>query len=346
MFIIHNYLNSKLSLFCFSIFFVALISPVSTNGINLMDFHQNTSDFSWERPNNPVLNGADPHAALIGGTVYLYPTTEAQSQFFVYSSTDLRKWEKHGPVLDFQHIHWISPRKCAWAPAIIEKGGNFYFYYSVGPKPSHIGVAVGCSPEGPFIDSGRPLLSDKNDPNFEAIDPMVFRDPVSDRYLLYAGGSAGATLRVFELAANLIDLRKEIPVRTPPQFTEGVFMHYRNGAYYLSYSHGNWTDSSYSVHYAVSKTPIGPWDYKGAILTSNNTFKGPGHHSILYNPSADRWYIFYHRWENVTGQGPYQGHRKIAIEYLEYESDGRIRPVVMTGKGPCMQHPGQNSSPD
>jgi beta-xylosidase len=289
---------------------------------------------SWTLADNPILTGADPHAALINGTVYIYPTAGPRGRFYVYSSSDLATWQGHGPILDYNQIDWIPPRKSGWAPAIIEKDRTFYFYYSVGPKPSHIGVAVGTSPTGPFTDSGRALLSDDGDPNFEAIDPMVFRDPNSGRFYLYAGGSAGARLRVFELTDDMAGLRKEIPVQTPPEFTEGVFMHYHNGTYYLSYSHGGWRDSSYSVHYALAKTPTGPWDYRGAILIGNDTFKGPGHHSILYNPSANQWYIFYHRWENVKGDGPYRGQRKIAVDSLEYEPDGRIKPVLMTSKGP------------
>ncbi len=289
---------------------------------------------------NPILTGADPHAVLIEGVVYLYPTSGPHNLFYAYSSPDLLVWQRHGPILDFKQIDWIPSGKRAWAPSLIEKDGTYYFYYSVGPKPSHIGVAFGRSPDGPFADRGRALLSDNGEPGFEAIDPMVFRDPNSGRYYLYAGGSAGATLRVFELTDDLIGLKSEMEVQTPPRFTEGAFMHFRNGRYYLSYSHGRWRESSYSVHYAMAPGPLGPWDYQGAILTGNETYKGPGHHSFLYIPSADRWYLFYHRWENVEGEGPYRGSRKIAAELIDYEADGRIRPVVMTqeGVGPvCLQ---------
>lgn len=278
---------------------------------------------------NPIFDGADPHAIWLEGKVYLYPTSE-RGRFYAYSSEDLVHWQKHGPIFSTSQIDWLQTRKSGWAPSVIEKDGTFYFYYSLGPKPSHIGVAVGRSPTGPFTDSGRPLLSDHNDPNFEAIDPMVFQDPLSGKYYLYAGGSAGATLRVFELTEDLLGLRQEVPVQTPPRFTEGAFVHYRNGLYYLSYSHGSWRHSSYSVHYAVSKSPIGPWEYKGPILTSSGRYKGPGHHSFLRIPSTDRWLIFYHRWENVDGDGPYSGNRKIAVEVVDYEPDDTIKTIAMT----------------
>jgi beta-xylosidase len=287
-------------------------------------------------PTNPVLRGADPHAAIFGDKIYVYPTAGGSLFFYAFSSKDLQRWERHGPVLNLQEIKWVwedgQTTHYAWAPCIVEHEGKFYFYYSVGPQnptPSRIGVAVGDSPEGPFTDSGKPLLT--GDSKFEAIDPMVFKDPVSKKYYLYAGGSAGAKLRIFELTAKMTEIAREIPCETPRFFTEGVFMHYYNGKYYLSYSHGSWRHSSYSVHYSISDKPFGPWEYKGCILQSDERFKGPGHHSFLFDENSGKWLIFYHRWENVTGDGPYRGFRQTCIEFVEYDSSGMIKPIKMTG---------------
>ena len=107
-------------------------------------------------------------------------------------------------------------------------------------------------------------------------------------------------------------------------------MHYREGRYYLSYSHGGWQTSSYSVHYATADTPIGPWTYRGAILTSDGKRKGPGHHSFIRSPLTGEWLIAYHRWENQTGDGPYRGSRQICIDRVEYTEPGLIRPILMT----------------
>jgi beta-xylosidase len=288
-------------------------------------------------PNHPVLRGADPHAIAVGNTVWVYPTwsERGHKEFFAFSSTNLVDWQRHGPVLDFQNVSWINadgaPVHYPWAPSVLVNQ-KYYFYFSVGPQhptPSRIGVAVGDSPAGPFVDSGKPLLS--GNAAFEAIDPMVFRDPNSGSVYLYAGGSAGAKLRVFQLETNLVSIKREIPVETPSRFTEGVFMHYYNGRYYLSYSHGGWRDSSYSVHYSTSDSPLGPWTYHGAILASDATHKGPGHHSFVQDPVSGEWLIFYHRWENQMGDGPYRGMRRICIDRVEYDAEGLIRPISMTG---------------
>jgi len=205
-----------------------------------------------------------------------------------------------------------------------------YLYYSVGPQnptPSRIGVAVADRPEGPYRDSGRPLVTGGK--GFEAIDPMAFTDPRSGRTYLYAGGSAGARLRVWELNPDMVTIAREVNVDQPPQFTEGAFMHERNGVYYLSYSHGRWNGPDYSVHYATAPSPTGPWRYRGAILTSDARHQGPGHHSFVQMPSG-QWLIVYHRWERRPGPAPFQGERQVAIDRLTYGKDGTIRPIRMT----------------
>ena len=312
--------------------FMPLLTALVTLGTHAADISAPKLDL----PGNPLMPGADPHVVLIDNTFWMYPTHFRDDKcFYAYSSRDLRNWEKHGPVLNFKDIDWIdadgAPRHHAWAPCIALRNGKVYFYYSVGPQnptAARLGVAVGNALGGPFIDSGKPLLTGGN--GFEAIDPMVFTDPPSGKRYLYAGGSAGATLRMFELGDDMISLAREVPVKTPPQFTEGVFMHYREGVYYLSYSHGSYRHSSYSLHYATGPSPAGPWDYRGSFLTSDDIRKGPGHHSLLEIPGTGETLLFYHRWDNVQGDGPYTGSRKLAVDKLEYNSIGLIRPVHMT----------------
>lgn len=286
---------------------------------------------------NPIFPGADPHAMVIDGSVWIYPThSERGKNFWAFKLAADKTWQKSGPVLDLKEVPWLAKENQRglgpWAPCVAVKGGKIYFYYSVGPQseghPSRIGVAEGKSPTGPFKDSGKPLLTGGN--GFEAIDPMVFEDPADHKFYFYAGGSAGAKLRVFELSASMTQLGKEIKIEQPKNFTEGVFMHFEGGLYHLTYSHGGWKDSSYSVHHSTSKSPTGPWQYRGPILQSDATHKGPGHHSIVQMPGSRDWWIVYHRWDGQKGEGPYSGSREIAIDRLVHRDDGSIAPVIMT----------------
>jgi beta-xylosidase len=280
---------------------------------------------------------------VVGDKYWMYPTTPAAgggSVFKAFSSSDLKTWDDRGVILDIKHVPWVPlpdrPVHSAWAPTVLAAKGRYYLYYSVGPQargqPSRIGVAVGDKPEGPFTDSGQALVTSRK--GFEAIDPMAFTDAKSGITYLYAGGSNGATLRLWELGDDLVSLKREVVVQTPEKFTEGPFMHVRNGLYYLSYSHGRWSTSAYSVHYSTAPSPTGPWTYRGCILSSDDTHQGPGHHSFLHNPLTDEWFIASHRFETTQSEGRLTGSRKIAIEPIVYDKDGMIQPIKMTDDGP------------
>lgn len=283
-----------------------------------------------------VLDGGDPTLIFAEGRWWLYPTFESSKALSSWSSADLRNWQAHGPLLRREEIRWIdddgASKHSLWAPDMLAANGRYYLYYSVGPQnptPSRLGVAICRTLSGPCTDSGKPLLTGGD--SFEAIDPMVFRDPRSGKGYLYAGGSAGATLRVFELSRDLVSIAREVKVAQPPNFTEGAFMHVRNGIYYLSYSHGRYNDASYSLHYATARSPLGPWRYRGVLLESDARYKGPGHHSFVRDPRNGKWWIAYHRWEGKTDNGPYRGSRRIAIQPIHYLPDGRIAPIAMSG---------------
>ncbi|PAX08070.1 family 43 glycosylhydrolase [Sphingomonas lenta] len=307
-------------------------------------------------PTGSVFAGADPAAMVEGGRVFLYPTS-GRGRLHSWSSTDLRSWAEGPALVRLADIRWIPTRerRQLWAPHMTAANGRYYFYYSVGPQepyPAKIGVAVCDTPAGPCRDSGRPLLdgadsddfrakrpggcSDDMRPTgsgrygFEAIDPMVFVDPRSGRRLLYAGGSNGSTLRVFELGPDMVTIARELPVDQPPCFTEGAWMHERGSVYYLSYSSGHWDRSDYSVRYATAPSPTGPWTYRGAILRSGGGYKGPGHHSFFADPRTGATVMAYHRWEGQAGDGPYRGvRRQVALAPVRYLADGTIEPVEL-----------------
>ena len=159
---------------------------------------------------------------------------------------------------------------------------------------------------------------------------MVYVEPKGGKAWFYAGGSAGAKLRVFEMAEDMVSFKKEVEIAQPQKFTEGPFLHLRDKTYYLSYSHGKWNDSSYSVHYSTATSPTGPWQYRGCILESDEKHQGPGHHSFVEDPRTKEWFIVYHRWETSRKDPPFRGGRKLAVEKVEYDEKGLIKPIKMT----------------
>lgn len=308
-------------------------------------------------PERALFPGADPAALVEGGRVWLYPTAGGD-RLYSWSSADLADWDRGPQLIAKRDIAWIpqaeAPRRMLWAPHMAAANGRYYLYYSLGPQepwPAKIGVAVCQTPAGPCRDSGRPLIDGEDSDDFagkrsgrcvddmrptgsgrfrfEAIDPMVFVDPASGRRLLYAGGSNGSTLRVFELAPDMVTIAREVPVDQPPCFTEAAWMHERNGTYYLSYSSGHWDRADYSVRYATASSPTGPWTYRGTILRSGGGHKGPGHHAFFRDPRSNDWMIAYHRWEDQAGDGPFRNAtRQVAVARVRYAPDGAIQPIT------------------
>jgi hypothetical protein len=55
--------------------------------------------------------------------------------------------------------------------------------------------------------------------------------------------------------------------------------------------------------------------------------RGTGHHSVVRAPGTDTWYVAYHRFAVPAGNGT---HREVAIDRMEFNADGTIRPIIPT----------------
>ncbi|MCP3926689.1 MAG: family 43 glycosylhydrolase [Desulfobacterales bacterium] len=279
---------------------------------------------------NPIATGADPHAVVLDGKYWFYPTVDGR-EFRAHSSQDLVNWIDEGVVFDlYEDCKWTN--EAGWAPAIAFRDGKYYFYYSAnGPYPnSKIGVAVGNSPKGRFIDHGILASSDQI---IEAIDPMVFTDDDNQAYLYYGGSGGGgltkAALAIHKLNDDMVSLKGSRTLHYPTGFVEAPFIHKRNNFYYLTYSNGDTFDTTYNVQYAIATSPMGPWVFsQGSILSTDENFISPGHQSVIQRPGRDEWYIFYHRYQDGINSD-----RKICIEQLFYDTVGEIFPITMTNSG-------------
>lgn len=117
---------------------------------------------------------------------------------------------------------------------------------------------------------------------------------------------------------------------TPENYVEGSLMFKRNGKYYLMWSEGGWTGPDYSVSYAISDSPIGPFNRESKILQQDTAVAtGSGHNGVINVPGTDIWYIFYHRRPLGDSDG---NHRQLAYDRMEFNEDGTIKPVTMLVK--------------
>jgi len=193
--------------------------------------------------------------------------------------------------------------------------GRYLMYYSAQPNDAAaglcLGVAVADRPEGPFINSGQPLLA--GGPGFENIDPMRFVDPADGRQWLFWGSGFGP-LRVRELAADGLGFAENseaqviVETRTAGDpalyghLIEGSWVHYRQGWYYLFYSGDNCCgpDARYAVLVARARHATGPYQTlaqatgtAGTILTENDRWQAPGHNSLITDDHGQDWLLYH-----------------------------------------------------
>lgn len=291
---------------------------------------------------NPLFPGwyADPEGVVFGKQYWIYPTYSApyNQQVFMdaFSSKDLTTWTKHQRIIDTSNISWA--KRALWAPAIVEKEGRYYLFFSANDIQNNdekggIGVAVAGRPEGPFKDLlGKPLI-DRFHNGAQPIDQFVFKDRDGQYYMLYGGWRHCNVARLNKDFTGFIPFDdgstfKEV---TPKGYVEGPFMFMRGGKYYFMWSEGGWTGPDYSVAYAISDSPFGPFERVGTILAQDpKVATGAGHHSIIHNAKKNAWYIVYHR-RPITETAA--NHRVTCIDELSFDASGKINPVKITDEG-------------
>lgn len=295
---------------------------------------------------NPIIRDrftADPAPLVVGDTLYLYTGHDQASgnemfnmrEWLVFSTQDMKTWTPHPPIMNVKDFKWA--KQDAWAAQAIEKNGKFYFYAAVEHDDSHpgkaIAVAVSDNPTGPFSDArGSALITNQMTPegthSWEDIDPTVFTD--DDGTIWIAWGNRDCYIA--KLKANMIEIDGPIRKITPPHFEEGPWLHRRGSLYYLTYaSLDRTTQTDEHISYATATSLDGPWTYRGELSKS-------GKNSFTIHPGIaefkGQWYIFLHNASlSIGDEAGALGRRAVTAEYLEYNPDGTLKPVIHTQAG-------------
>jgi hypothetical protein len=301
---------------------------------------------------NPIIRDqftADPTARVFNGKVYLYPShdifpPEGQRQdwfcmedYHVFSSENLTDWTDHGVIVTQNKVPWVKPDSYSmWAPDCIERNGKYYFYFPSAPKDGRgfgVGVAIADSPEGPFIPEPEPIKG------INGIDPCVLQASDGNAYIFWGNG------RCAKLKPNMKELADDTPKEKvkwgdrefemygihclkdlPNRQAEGPFAFEYNGNYYLTYPYVR--ENTEVLGYAMSKNPMGPYEYKGLIMPEHENGCWTNHHSIVNYKG--QWYLFYH--QNAFSPRD-DKRRSVQIDKLYFNPDGTIQEVKKTLRG-------------
>lgn len=286
----------------------------------------------------------DGEPRVFGDRVYIYGSHDkAASDSFcdfklkVWSAPldNLNNWTCHGDIFhtldDEDHsadTDWTSENNQLFAPDVVEKNGKYYLYaYIINAKGC---VAVSDKPEGPFKLISQYKYAEKNEDGYcnngWFIDPGVLVDD-DDKVYIYCGfeGSFGAEINA-ENMFEIIDstyVKDIIPTDEPFRFFEACSPRKIGDTYYLIYS----PKVGSRLVYATSKSPLGPFEYRGIIVDNGIDYPAGNDHGSICNING-QWYIFYHRMTNGTIMS-----RRACVEKIEVLPDGTIPQVEMTSLG-------------
>ena len=301
---------------------------------------------------NPIIRDqftADPTARVFNNKVYLYPSHDIKppvgqrqdwfcmEDYHVFSSENLTDWTDHGVIVTQNKVPWVRPDSYSmWAPDCVERNGKYYFYFPSAPKDGRgfgIGVAIADRPEGPFICEPEPIKG------ISGIDPCVLQASDGNAYIFWGAG------RCAKLKPNMKELADDTPKEKvkwgnrefemygvnclkdlPNRQAEGPFAFEYNGNYYLTYPYVR--EKTEVLGYAMSKNPMGPYEYKGIIMPEHENGCWTNHHSIVNYKG--QWYLFYH--QNAFSPSD-DKRRSVQIDKLYFNADGTIKEVKKTMRG-------------
>lgn len=289
---------------------------------------------------NPVIRdqySADPTARVFGDRVYLYPSHDiispvaperrwfAMADYHVFSSTDLADWTDHGIILDQKQVPWANHEGYAmWAPDCVEHQGRYYLLFPSGLASERgfgIGIATAPSPIGPFTPAAKPL------DGVRGIDPCMLQTSCGESYLFWAGNGGIAVAHMNDDYQSLAEAPKTI-TGLPEGFKEGPFAFERNGLFYLTFPWVQQKNGTETLAYAMSKSPEGPYTFKGLIMDEWPDKCWTNHHSIVQY--RGQWYLFYHHNDYSPS---FDKCRSVRIDSLNFRPDGTIVKVEPTLRG-------------
>lgn len=268
---------------------------------------------------NPVSTWSLPDPTLIkapDGWFYLYATEDTRNMP-IMRSKNLVDWTFFATAFTDATRPTFEANGGLWAPDINHIDGRYVMYYSMsvwgGEWTCGIGVAVADSPAGPFTDRGKLFRSNEIDVQ-NSIDPHLIED--NGKKYLFWGSFRG--IYMIEMSDDGLSVKQGAEKQQVAGAAfEGVYMHKRDGYYYLFASIGsccNGLNSTYRLVVGRSTQLAGPYlDRGGQLMMSNgytvlvdrNTaFVGNGHCSQIVPDDDGNDWILYHgvRTDNPAGR--------------------------------------------
>ena len=250
---------------------------------------------------------ADPTIFVENGKYYLTGTRNSEPLgFAILESTDLKHWKvANGGSLQMilRKGDRVFGERGFWAPQYFKEKGTYYFTYTANEQTA---IASSKSLFGPFHQKEvKPI-----DSSAKNIDSFLFKDDDGKYYLYHVRFNKGNYLWCAEFDKKKGSIKLETlkqcmdctePWEKTPNYNsdpimEGPTVMKWDGLYYFFYSANHFMNIDYSVGYATSTSPMGPWKKhsNSPIIHRSLVGENGSGHGDVFKGLDGRYYYVYH----------------------------------------------------
>ncbi len=274
-------------------------------------------------------DAADPCIIKVADTYYLFATTDGWGIPY-YSSSDLRTWTLAGNALAGDAFEGTGLwRGDVWAPEVRTRtvGGRTTYvltYTAADYWDREYRVCVAEATQIAPGAFGHPKVLDTGSVR-NAIDSDLYFEG-NDIYLYFKNEDEYHSICVEKLGSDwsrqsgpTTVLRMDQPWES--WTIEGPWMFKWGMTYYLMYSSGGYTTSNYSIGYATSKSPQGPFTKvttSAPLVRTELGVLGPGHNTTLMVAEGEV-YLVYHSLHEVG-----ETDRRLMMDRMGIDAQGRM----------------------
>lgn len=280
----------------------------------------------------------DPDVVGFGSTFYAYTTGTTWGNYLgvLESSAPTVQWH----AIAGERGSSALPNPPAWqdagsetSPSVAKIGDRYVMYYDSLLKSDTslycLSVATASSPAGPFTDDSTGPFGPCSAKWKGTIDPDVVTVGAGHDLLwkeLDSGVNGSAQIFSEPLSANglsLVGKAKVLLTQDSAKYTwetttENPALTFASGTWWLLFSAGSWTNSSYSEAYVRCDGPAGPCGTAPTrILTSYGKVHGPGG-ATTFEESDGVWYLDFAAWTSPCTHESSGCYRELYIAPIEF----------------------------
>jgi beta-xylosidase len=314
-----------------------------------------TSGPSLLRPSKPAFaaDAPDPDVLPVGSRYFAYTTgtTWGNNLGVLVSNDPLSGWRT---VTGHDYGSTALPHPPSWevagsqtSPAVAFISGRYVMYYDAtlrsDPSLYCLSVATSSGPAGPFSDHSSGPFGPCEKSYDGSVDPDVVTLPGGSRELVWKENESGPyrSAQILEqplstsglsLTGNKHVLLTQDSAKYPWETTtENPDLVYESAHWWLFFSAGKWSNSSYSEAAVTCSGPAGPCSSTPLrLLASYGTVHGPGGAS-LFESGDGAWYLDFAAWTGAcTGAEP-GCQRELYVAPLEFSSLSIATSELPTG---------------